>query len=1036
MCNQALLLAGRSPWMTVVVSAFLFLIAGTASAQLTINGVSQGQVVDGEITISASAEGRVTGLTLQLVGPNGFNITARTDRSWTYLTTDPSKPWEPMPWDASTQPEGEYTVIAHSYSSYRTGRRMSTSSLKFTVKHAPVADEATATTATTEAAPVTPQDAVDEGDSLLAVAESPAVTEPISFRLANGLVTERTIGDSSTFDMVVTGDMASNEDLLVIAWDNDRHRLVDNFAYVMDAAPYRLTASQLDTLPTGSVEVQVHHRIDDKIVKTLKHTIEVLAKPEPTADEMPYVDFTTEGSTSFTKGSAQGLSLTVDGTMPEGGDVLVQAWSVEESKLVSGFAHELSAEPWTVQASALNKLPLGLNEVQLLSRFDGKVVAKATKTVSVSGTSQTDDGTTDGGTTDGSDQVADGGDGGSTDTDTDTDSGTDADGGTDSGTDAVAVDVRFASGTPSQYQQGSGTPIALSLTGTLPDGADILMLTWSVSQSQMVSGFAHELTSAPFVVSNSKLDSLPTGAAELQALLRVPGEAIVIRKFPITIVGPDGTVDEEEDTDDATDDDADYGDVALTSAGFTAFTKSSDTQVIYVAANGNDSNNGLSTSSPVKTPKRGYELLRDGKPDWLLFKAGDTFSGNIGEWKKSGRGVNEKILVGVYGEGDRPLMMTPSDNWARKSFGDAVKHVAFVGLHFYAYNRDPNRSGFVSDASKRSSGVLNQGAIVFLGKHEDLLVEDCLLEYFKFALVFQSGDYHGYMKNINVRRTIVRNCYGHWDSKYGGHSSGMYVEKVQDMLIEECVFDHNGWNTKVGGANRTKFNHNIYVQSNSSRVNVKNSIMARGSSHGLQLRGGGDVENNLFVKNAIAFFVAQGPSIASLNVVLQSDDIASDAQRGGAIGTLHCEHAQILNNIVSQRESTNTNSPAIGIFYDGATASRMSGKPYKVTIKGNKVYKWPFSGGKRAINIGTSSATVLADTGNLLDKASGGSSDPAWIDPSRDVASYMKSIGQTASLEAFLNKATSRPRGQWAEAYSADAVNDYIRKGFDVLPYD
>ena len=61
---------------------------------------------------------------------------------------------------------------------------------------------------------------------------------------------------------------------------------------------------------------------------------------------------------------------------------------------------------------------------------------------------------------------------------------------------------------------------------------------------------------------------------------------------------------------------------SLGSDGWTHFTPSSDTRVVYVSSSsGNDSNTGLSSSSPLKTLAKAKTLIRDGKPDWLLLKS-------------------------------------------------------------------------------------------------------------------------------------------------------------------------------------------------------------------------------------------------------------------------------------------------------------------------------------------------------------------------------------------------------------------------------
>jgi hypothetical protein len=57
-------------------------------------------------------------------------------------------------------------------------------------------------------------------------------------------------------------------------------------------------------------------------------------------------------------------------------------------------------------------------------------------------------------------------------------------------------------------------------------------------------------------------------------------------------------------------------------------------------------------------------------------------------------------------------------------------------------------------------------------------------------------------------------------------------------------------------------------------------------------------------------------------------------------------------------------------------------------------------------------------------------------DPDRDLESYLSSIGQTPTLEAFLTEARKQSRATWRPELTASAVNTYIREGFGVVLED
>jgi gliding motility-associated-like protein len=73
----------------------------------------------------------------------------------------------------------------------------------------------------------------------------------------------------------------------------------------------------------------------------------------------------------------------------------------------------------------------------------------------------------------------------------------------------------------------------------------------------------------------------------------------------------------------------------------------------YLAASGNDGNDGLSTSSPIKTIDK-LNTISLSAGDQVLFKKGDTFSGQIAV-NHSG-GSSNPITYGSYGSGNKPVI--------------------------------------------------------------------------------------------------------------------------------------------------------------------------------------------------------------------------------------------------------------------------------------------------------------------------------------------------------------------------------------------
>ena len=122
------------------------------------------------------------------------------------------------------------------------------------------------------------------------------------------------------------------------------------------------------------------------------------------------------------------------------------------------------------------------------------------------------------------------------------------------------------------------------------------------------------------------------------------------------------------------------------------------TCIIYVSSStGSDSNNGQTVSTPVQTLDKGLSLLRNGHPDWLLLKRGDTFlpdaNGNsFSVFYYSGASATEPMVIGSYDPsqpgvvdpyvaGARPLIETSSTG------GAAGSALYDYGWHRWGFHR-------------------------------------------------------------------------------------------------------------------------------------------------------------------------------------------------------------------------------------------------------------------------------------------------------------------------------------------------------------
>jgi len=520
--------------------------------------------------------------------------------------------------------------------------------------------------------------------------------------------------------------------------------------------------------------------------------------------------------------------------------------------------------------------------------------------------------------------------------------------------------------------------------------------------------------------------------------------------------------------------------VSLGSDGWTDITPSSDSRLIYVSNSGSDSNNGLSSASPVKTISKAKSLLRSGSPDWMLLKRGDAWSENLSGWNKSGRNDEEPMVIGAYGSGERPTLNTGTGIGFKNS--GAVSHLSIMGIEFHANSRDTESSSY----NGTTSG--NYGFHT-MGNLDDILIEDTVFDDYTYNMSVTA--YDGEITDFRLRRSIITDA---WSTT--GKAQGMYVDEVNGLLLEDNVFDHNGWNTDVSGAGATMYSHGVYMSARNDNVVIRGNVFADSSSHGLMARAGGVIEDNLFLRNPINMTFGGGASVTAGgvsgrvkgNVILDSRDI-NGSKRGMGIEIANTKvgaDVVVSDNIISG-DTTQRNMPAI-TFNTNSDASNVSQAVglNDLTIKDNIVYDWysawnlsssfklggtgnnavndlkvqdndfqqttnsklvklatgsnnsevSFSGNRYADDSTSSGWFQVGSTTTSFDKwkssveSTAQSTSAGYTDPGRSISDYVSSIGKSGGLSTFLDGARDQERTDYDGKFSAAAVINYVRKGY------
>lgn len=496
--------------------------------------------------------------------------------------------------------------------------------------------------------------------------------------------------------------------------------------------------------------------------------------------------------------------------------------------------------------------------------------------------------------------------------------------------------------------------------------------------------------------------------------------------------------------------------------GWTDLSPDPNTIVFYVSSSsGNDSNDGLSPTTAVKTLAHARSLLRNGMPDHLLLKRGNVWNENLDGWNKSGMGPSAPIVIGTYGTHPaRPLLRTGSSSGFRTNWGAVVSNVAISGIHFHANSYNGYGGPF---------------GIAFDYDCNTMLIEDCKVEGYatNVKMIPSSGRR---ITNVAMYRNVIVDAFA--KDRY---SAGLYAEGVDGLTLGENVFDRNGWNPALGDG-RTVNDHNAYVQVNCTGLVATGNFFARGSSHGLQARPGGVVRDNVFYRNAIgmSFGIVLGQhsplpggvtGSVTGNVFVEGDDISSSKPRGFGLELGNISSAQVSENLFVNDVSSQPWGVAINMDSANGVGAQ------NLTISNNTIFDWRggiLVGGGGTRNITLSSNFIQqSDTASFLTTFTGGVpsssllnnnvyhtnrslgywfkaqssyySFPSWQgvaieagscehdvqfrDPSRNFGTYMAEIGGTPTGDALLTELRTQSRSEWKPEYDIAALRRYIRYG-------
>ncbi len=424
---------------------------------------------------------------------------------------------------------------------------------------------------------------------------------------------------------------------------------------------------------------------------------------------------------------------------------------------------------------------------------------------------------------------------------------------------------------------------------------------------------------------------------------------------------------------------------AKDASGWSILTPASDSRIIYVsstagnnstatvysptdAAIGSNVYQPVGAIKPYATIEAAMAQTRSGYPDYVLLKRGDTWTVTAPISPKAGRSYTDRSVVAYYGSSTaRPLVKVPETVWQGLNYYNSGNYSAVMGIEFYGFQHDPTSSSFVGFANTNENlmgfSIASANDAQFFG----ILIEDCKFNYFVQNVIQVYYNPTTYSTaNIALRRNIITNNY----SGINGKGYGLYVYR-QPVLLEENIFDHNGWyqQSTSGGGNGANGQANVlsqgtYIDNASNSIARKNIILRTGSIS-MKFRADGAngqnsvvlsnllIDNNLILEGEIAMSVSGNTNYnngARFGNVYMTNNVAMDVGTtmptnrglGWGIDVADWKTGLISNNIMAHWGSTSVNNtygieiggtmtsvPVTGnIFYDISTIGTwQSGNP-------------------------------------------------------------------------------------------------------------
>ena len=341
--------------------------------------------------------------------------------------------------------------------------------------------------------------------------------------------------------------------------------------------------------------------------------------------------------------------------------------------------------------------------------------------------------------------------------------------------------------------------------------------------------------------------------------------------------------------------------------GFTIVKPTSNSQIVYVDSEtgdddtaevyvsndlviGDDVLKPIGEIKPFATLEKANENMREAEPDMMLLAAG-------GVWYESldvsiGKSNDERSIYAAYGDGPRPEIRTGAERGIQ---GLRISNTIISGIKFWAHTRDDEGPFFSGYEGKTGFFLLSNDDQAI----SNVLVEDCVFRSYTGNAVQVGGipPSGQPIHKVVFRRNLISRQYSTNSHSQGIFYNGLGVTAGPSLLLEENMFDHNGWRVQryattegmvADEGQATFFNHNTYFANPKGVLFYGNIFMRPASMNNKWTANEGEgsasdvaMVDNLYLEGEIGIGIGgNDPGPRRFKNILISNNVMLDIGKG------------------------------------------------------------------------------------------------------------------------------------------------------------